>query len=170
MTRPAVVDSDGHILEPPDLWERYLEPKYRERAIRFCVDSRGWEYVEINGSKSKTLRGGALGALGGAYQDPRELLTPGKLTYWEVAKRTPGAIDPDARVREMDAEVIDAAILYPTIGIIWEGDCDDVLRVADNGLGPQDHLHEPGGGRSARDRPVRCLGTSDRRSRVRVSR
>lgn len=125
MAKPTVVDSDGHILEPTDLWEKYLELKYRDRAIRLRVDSRGWEYFEIDRQMSKTLRGGALGALGGAYQDPRELLTPGKLTYWEVAKRTPGAIDPDARVREMDAEGIDAAILYPTIGIIWEGDCHD---------------------------------------------
>ena len=125
MAKPTVVDSDGHILEPPDLWEKYLEPKYRDRAIRLRHDSRGWKYFEIAGQMSRTLRGGALGALGGAYQDPRELLTPGKLTYWEVANRTPGAIDPDARVREMDAEGIDAAILYPTIGIIWEGDCTD---------------------------------------------
>ena len=125
MAKPTVVDSDGHILEPPDLWEKYLEPKYRDRAIRLRVDNRGLEYFEIDRQVGKTLRGGALGALGGAYQDPRELLTPGKLTYWEVAQRTPGAIDPDARVRELDAEGIDAAILYPTIGIIWEGDCHD---------------------------------------------
>ena len=32
----GAVDADGHILEPPDLWERYLEPKYRDRALR-CV-------------------------------------------------------------------------------------------------------------------------------------
>ena len=25
-----VIDADGHILEPPDLWEKYLEPKYRD--------------------------------------------------------------------------------------------------------------------------------------------
>ena len=37
MPTPAealVIDADGHILEPPDLWETYLEPKYRDRAIR----------------------------------------------------------------------------------------------------------------------------------------
>jgi hypothetical protein len=40
MAKPLVVDADGHdadghVLEPPDLWERYLEPKYRDRAI--CI-------------------------------------------------------------------------------------------------------------------------------------
>jgi uncharacterized protein len=125
MSKSLVVDADGHILEPPDLWERYLEPKYRDRAMRIKTDQRGWEYLEIDGNVSRLVRGGVMGALGGAYQDPRELLTPGKVKYWEGAKRTPGAIDADARVREMDAQGIDAAILYPTIGILWEEECID---------------------------------------------
>ena len=27
------VDSDMHIMEPPDLFERYLDPKFRERVV-----------------------------------------------------------------------------------------------------------------------------------------
>jgi hypothetical protein len=27
----GAIDADGHILEAPDLWEQYLEPKYRSR-------------------------------------------------------------------------------------------------------------------------------------------
>ena len=45
----GAVDADGHILEPPDLWERYLEPKYRDRALRFILDDRGLEQLEIGG-------------------------------------------------------------------------------------------------------------------------
>jgi hypothetical protein len=30
----GAVDADGHILEPSDLWEKYLEPQYRDRALR----------------------------------------------------------------------------------------------------------------------------------------
>ena len=37
-----VVDADGHILEPSDLWEKNLEPEYRDRAIRLRIDSDGW--------------------------------------------------------------------------------------------------------------------------------
>ena len=29
-TSAMIIDCDGHILEPPDLWEKYLEPRYRE--------------------------------------------------------------------------------------------------------------------------------------------
>jgi hypothetical protein len=59
-----VIDADGHILEPPDLWERYLEPQYRDRAIRLKRDSEGWEYLEIGGQASKYCTRGALTRLG----------------------------------------------------------------------------------------------------------
>ena len=48
----GAVDADGHILEPPDLWERYLEPRYRDRALRFVLDADGLEELEIGGRRS----------------------------------------------------------------------------------------------------------------------
>ena len=27
-----VMDSDMHVIEPPDLWQNYMEPAYRDRA------------------------------------------------------------------------------------------------------------------------------------------
>ena len=38
-----IVDADGHVLEPADTWLRYLEPSFRERAIRIAEDDRGYE-------------------------------------------------------------------------------------------------------------------------------
>ena len=29
-----VMDSDIHVNEPPDLWERYMEPAFKDRAPR----------------------------------------------------------------------------------------------------------------------------------------
>ena len=29
-----VFDSDMHIMEPPDLWERYIDPQFRSQAPR----------------------------------------------------------------------------------------------------------------------------------------
>ena len=34
-----VVDADGHILEPFDLWERYMDPAFRDRAPRIVKDN-----------------------------------------------------------------------------------------------------------------------------------
>jgi len=30
----GAIDADGHILEPPDVWEKYIDSQYRDRAIR----------------------------------------------------------------------------------------------------------------------------------------
>src|SRR6476660_3052287 len=63
----GAVDADGHILEPADLWETYLEPAYRDRALRIVRDENGLEELEIGGSRSKMSRRGfpsTLGAMG----------------------------------------------------------------------------------------------------------
>ncbi len=41
------VDADGHVLEPADTWLRYLEPIYRDRAIRIDRDAEGYEVLVI---------------------------------------------------------------------------------------------------------------------------
>src|SRR5215472_13347429 len=41
-TKPrAVIDADGHVVEPSDLWARFLPQKLRARAPRFVTDERG---------------------------------------------------------------------------------------------------------------------------------
>ena len=55
-TEALVIDGDGHILEPPDLWEKYIDPKYRERAMRIRVGDDGYEYLEIDGKRAKMTR------------------------------------------------------------------------------------------------------------------
>ena len=65
----GAVDADGHILEPPDLWETYLEPKYRDRALRIVADENGLEELEIGGERSRMSKRGfpsTLGAMGAA--------------------------------------------------------------------------------------------------------
>src|SRR5207245_11585609 len=39
----SVVDADGHVLEPADTWLKYLDPQYRDRAIRIDRVERGYE-------------------------------------------------------------------------------------------------------------------------------
>ena len=52
----GAVDADGHILEPPDLWETYLESEYRDRALRIVTGDDGLEALEIGGRPSKLSR------------------------------------------------------------------------------------------------------------------
>ncbi len=117
-----VVDSDGHVLEPPDLWQRYLEKQYLDRAIRFDHDDDGLEILLFDDQVVEIHRG-TLGAMGGVQaEDAGEklaLMTPGARTYEDGW--APGSNDPVERLKVMDGEGIDISILYPTIGIYWEG-------------------------------------------------
>ena len=49
MTTSRIVDADGHIMEPPDLWIDNLESKFKSRAMRLRSDDEGLEYLEIDG-------------------------------------------------------------------------------------------------------------------------
>lgn len=121
---PGAVDADGHILEAADLWENYVEAKYRANAVRLKRDDNGVQYVEIAGRPSKFLRGGMLGAFGAMGMVDRQRLPEAGLTYGEV---TPlGAMDPKERIERLDKEGLAAAFIYPTMGLCWETECQDI--------------------------------------------
>src|SRR6516162_4136960 len=133
-----VIDCDGHILEPPDLWETYLEPAYRDRALRIRVGDDGFEYLEIDGQRSTIARQGQLGTLGGMgkhvdeARELRERAMRGEVAPHEVRGIRPspehtylrgaafGTMDMKERVQLLDREGMAKAVLYPTIGLLWE--------------------------------------------------
>jgi uncharacterized protein len=114
----VTVDADGHVLEPRDTWLRYLEPNLRDRAIRIERDAEGVEVLLADGRPHAALRG-RLGALGGIGMDSADLMKVGQRSYEDGCP--PGGYDPHARLAVMDQEKIDVVLLYPTIGIAWEG-------------------------------------------------
>ncbi len=120
----GAVDADGHILEPPDLWESYLEPQYRDRALRLVRDAAGLEALEIGGKPSIMSRKGFPSTLG-AMGDPdlRAMQLDPERTYLREAPY--GSMDPSERLEVLDAEGIDAVVLYTTVGLLWEAELDD---------------------------------------------
>ena len=38
-----LIDAVGHVLEPADTWKKYIDPKFRDRAIRIELDADGRE-------------------------------------------------------------------------------------------------------------------------------
>ncbi|MGH9270834.1 MAG: hypothetical protein ACRDZ2_06145, partial [Ilumatobacteraceae bacterium] len=118
------VDADGHILEPPDLWETYIDPAFRDRALRIVVDEYGLEELQLDGRRSQMSRRGFPATLGamGAPDLPAMAKDPGRTYLGE----TPfGAMDPQERVVLLDAEHIDTVILYTTVGLLWEAEVQD---------------------------------------------
>ena len=47
----AVFDSDSHVVEPPALWERYLDPEYRTlgKHALWRQEGRTGAYLKVNG-------------------------------------------------------------------------------------------------------------------------
>ena len=65
-----VIDSDGHVLEPLDLWVNYIDPAFRDRAPRLFIDEDGKQRLRIDGKKFGGRRG--LGTLGQRMIDERK--------------------------------------------------------------------------------------------------
>jgi predicted TIM-barrel fold metal-dependent hydrolase len=125
-----VIDADGHILEPPDLWQKYIEPRYREPCPRLIIDAEGNESFRVDErftfglrfSKKGPATLGGLGSIGS-----REGSVSKRIPYIEGRK---GGFDPHARIPDMDREGIDAAFLYPSLGLFLGGMKDPELAAA----------------------------------------
>ncbi len=112
----GIVDGDGHILEPAALWDDYAEERFKSRAIHVRVNDAGLEYIEFDGVPFERLSPGALSMLG-TMGDPYARPGPDR-RYMDTMPL--GACDPGERVQLLDKQGLDAAVLYTTLGIIWE--------------------------------------------------
>jgi len=106
-----VIDADGHVLEPVDIWDKYIDPAYRERAPRIIVDTDGKERLQVGEQVLGSQKGfGVIGAIGSRdHEVPEETMR-----YIDGRK---GGFDPHARIPDMDLDGIDAAFLYPSVGL-----------------------------------------------------
>lgn len=104
---PQVVDADGHVAEPLSAWSSVPE------AFRPVVtqDSHGYEHVTVGGKEILAVSLGLLATPGSVMSDP-SLFKP-------LSECQPGGYDPKARLVDMDTEGIDAAVLYPSIGLYF---------------------------------------------------
>ena len=82
-----IVDCDAHVLEPANLWQTYLEPKYRDRAIRI-EEHDGVEKLIIG---EEVVLEGVVAGLGGAEADKADFPTCGT-TLPTATTPTPGPI------------------------------------------------------------------------------
>src|SRR5258708_26572343 len=92
-----VIDADGHILEPLDLWDKYIDPKFRDRAPRIVKQENGKERLVIEehtvGHRQRRIGPiGAVGARQGIGDDTME---------YKYRKR--GGLAPPKRLPDLDA-------------------------------------------------------------------
>jgi predicted TIM-barrel fold metal-dependent hydrolase len=102
-----ILDSDMHIMEPPDLWERYIAAKFRARAPRGVTSSNvrdlrmiypdGREWARTTTRENDSARG--------------QNFERNQTVYRSDAER---GWTPAVQLEAMDTEGIDVAVLYPT--------------------------------------------------------
>ncbi len=113
--RFAVFDSDSHVVEPREVWEKYLEPEYRVLGKHALWREEGElsSYLKVNGEMFRDT---------GNTNIPRQAIWRPGMTWEDVGGLDPdtrhpmnqGAWDPQARLQDMDAMGVDQAFLYPT--------------------------------------------------------
>lgn len=105
-----LVDTDAHIVDPPDMWERYMPKNYHDDMPRMVKDEKGgdaWEFGR--GVPPRPL--GMVVTPGQRYED----------MHWLGAKYSDfrkGCWDGKARLEDMDFDGIDAQVLYPWPSLI----------------------------------------------------
>ena len=110
-----VFDSDSHVVEPRELWEKYLDPAYRVLGKHALWREEGQfdSYLKVNGQVFRDS---------GNPNIPRHAIWKPGMTWDSVGELDPdirhpmseGAWDPRARLRDMDAMGIDQTFVYPT--------------------------------------------------------
>ena len=108
-----VLDSDMHLMEPVDLWDRYIDSPFKAMAPRGLTsenvrdlrmahpDGRPWGVYRSNGVRSGAAhRGRNFNRNQGTYRDHSE-------RGWTA----------EVQLEAMDIEGIDVAVLYPTRGL-----------------------------------------------------
>ena len=103
----AVVDADGHVVEPRAAWTEVPEP-YRPRIER---DASGFEHVIVDDTEILAVPLGTLATPGAHFDDPTSVRA--------LEEAHPGGSDPVARLADMDAEGIDQAVLFPSVGLYF---------------------------------------------------
>jgi predicted TIM-barrel fold metal-dependent hydrolase len=111
----AVVDSDAHVFEPHDLWERFLDPRFRPRAPKVVLDEQGRIRWDLDGRLTPPLPRFTVPAEDGS-----------RVPY--VPR--PGMGDPREHVADMDREGIRQAVVYPGIGLLFQSIADGELAAA----------------------------------------
>jgi len=120
-----VVDADGHILEPLNLWTDYIDPTYRDRAPRLIKNNNGAMQLQIDSALLGSAERG-LGAIGAIGARDGHVIADG----FEYNQGRAGGFDPHKRIPDMDLDGIDAAFLYPSIGLFVGGITDPGLAGA----------------------------------------
>src|SRR5258705_11500441 len=83
----AVFDSDSHVVEPPELWTKYLEPEYRTlgKYALWREEGKWGSYLQINGKGFRDTMNSNI---------PRHAIWRPSLSWRQIRELDPGVRPP----------------------------------------------------------------------------
>lgn len=116
-----IIDSDMHIMEPPDLWQRYIDPGFKSMAPTGVTSENVRDLGLVFPDEPNGRRGGAP-HYGKNYERNQEL-------YRDHSQRGWG---PDCQLEAMDIEGLDIAVMFPSRGlsVLTRSDLDSKFAAA----------------------------------------
>ena len=126
----VICDSDLHVMEPPDLWERYIDPAWAHAAPRGLSEIPRDMRVKVKNSVMLKL---------GAVRPTRP--SAERRSGWRAEHDNAYAAseargwDAQSQVEAMDAEGLDLAVLFPSRGLFVLG-LDSIEQAGPDGLEP----------------------------------
>ena len=121
MSSYRLLSSDSHIMEPPDLWEKKIDPAFKERAPR-VVREEGFDQWYADGDVKFGIVGSNTQA-GRRFENPETIQAQG--LYEDVRL---GGMDPHAHVVDMDEDSVAGGVIFPSMGLsIWAIPSSDLL-------------------------------------------
>ena len=105
-----IFDSDMHIMEPPDLWQRYIDERYRS-AAPVGITSENVRDLRISWPDLPSIANGTgatgISRTGHNYEKNQVLYKDHSSRGW----------DSYCQLEAMDAEGIDVAVMFPSRGL-----------------------------------------------------
>lgn len=123
-----IFDADNHYYEPRDCFTRYMEPKFRDKAVRVIEGENGHDRVMIGDKPftflerlffQKVVKPGRLREMLRNMGDAKG----GKGDLVETVK--PEYLNRDVRLALLDQQGVDACLMFPTLAVCVEEDMRD---------------------------------------------
>ena len=102
-----IFDSDMHIMEPPDLWQRYIDPEFKDRAP-IGITSENVRDLRISWPDDGPMdSSGGISRFGHVYEHNQVLYKSHSERGWSS----------EVQLEAMDNEGLDVAIMFPSRGL-----------------------------------------------------
>ena len=123
MAKEIVISSDSHVFEPPDLWSKRIDAKFRDRAPHM---ERVGEVDQLVVEGDQMIAGiGLISNAGARFEAPETISAQGRFDDVHT-----GGYDPGQHIKDMAIDGVSGEVLYPSQGLFYYKIADSELMSA----------------------------------------